>query len=145
VLKYIPGTATLKRTRKTKAWEHRNMPTMYTPAHLRSTTDLTEFYEKPPQEMSRYELQELEHMMRLAENNEEDENDIEALEEFDEDGNSVSKLELFRASEEFKASADEIRKIQPMRIGIFKRYWSKFKFNKKRREVMVNMFDETDK
>ena len=32
-----------------------------------------------------------------------------------------------------------------MRIGVFKRYWDKFKFNKKRREVMVSMFDETDK
>lgn len=55
-LKYIPGTATLKRTRKTKAWEHRNIPTMYTPAHLKATTDMSEFYEKPPHEMSRYEL-----------------------------------------------------------------------------------------
>ena len=32
-----------------------------------------------------------------------------------------------------------------MRIGIFKRYWDKFKFNKKRREKLVEMFDETDK
>ena len=80
------------------------MPTMYTPAHLRSTTDLTEFYEKPPQEMSGYELQELEHMMRLAENNEDDEDDEEPQEAFDEDGNAISKLELFRATEEFKNS-----------------------------------------
>lgn len=51
------------------------MTAMYMPAHLRATTDMTEFYEKPPQDMSRYELQELEHMLRLAENNEEDADD----------------------------------------------------------------------
>lgn len=34
------------------------------PAHLRATTDMTEFYEKPPQEMSRYELADLEKFLR---------------------------------------------------------------------------------
>lgn len=33
---------------------------MYVPAHVRATVDMTEFYIKPPQDMSRYELQELE-------------------------------------------------------------------------------------
>jgi hypothetical protein len=55
-LKYIPGTATMKRNRKTKSWEHKNIPTMYTPAHIRASSDMTEFYEKAPHEMSRYEL-----------------------------------------------------------------------------------------
>jgi hypothetical protein len=32
-----------------------------------------------------------------------------------------------------------------MRIGIFKRYWTKFKYNKKRREHLVELFNETDK
>jgi len=32
-----------------------------------------------------------------------------------------------------------------MRIGVFKRYWDKFKYNKTRREYLINMFDETDK
>jgi hypothetical protein len=31
-----------------------------------------------------------------------------------------------------------------MRIGVFKRYWDKFKFNKRRRELLCEMFDETD-
>jgi len=31
-----------------------------------------------------------------------------------------------------------------MRIGIFKRYWEKFKYNKTRRESLVEMFDESD-
>lgn len=55
-LKYIPGTAQMKRSRKTKTWEHRNVPAMYVPAHVRANSDLSEFYEKPPNEMSRYEL-----------------------------------------------------------------------------------------
>jgi len=32
-----------------------------------------------------------------------------------------------------------------MRIGVFKRYWDKFKYNKTRREYLIGMFDETDK
>lgn len=32
-----------------------------------------------------------------------------------------------------------------MRIGVFKRYWEKFKYNKSRREYLIEMFDETDK
>lgn len=31
-----------------------------------------------------------------------------------------------------------------MRIGVFKRYWNKFKYNKKRREVLMEMFDASD-
>lgn len=31
-----------------------------------------------------------------------------------------------------------------MRIGVFKRYWDKFKLNKRRRELLAEMFDETD-
>ena len=32
-----------------------------------------------------------------------------------------------------------------MRIGIFKRYWQKFKYNRSRRELLVGMFDAADK
>lgn len=54
---YIPGTAKLRRTnRKTKLWEYKQIPAIYHPIHVRQTVDLTAFYEKPPQEMSRYEL-----------------------------------------------------------------------------------------
>jgi len=31
-----------------------------------------------------------------------------------------------------------------MRIGVFKRYWDKFRYNKERRELLVEMFDEAD-
>ena len=61
---YIPGSAELPRTRKTKIWEYKQIPAIYTPVHVKQTVDMSEFYEKPPQEMSRYELQELEQFMR---------------------------------------------------------------------------------
>ena len=120
---------------------------MYTPAHLRATTDMSEFYERAPHEMSRYELQELENIIRLAETDEmgDDSDDESFADSIDENGNLVTKLDKFRATDGFKEAAAEVRKIQPMRIGIFKRYWDKFKFNKKRREKLVEMFDETDK
>jgi hypothetical protein len=46
---------------------------------------------------------------------------------------------------EYLETRDEIRQLQPMRIGVFKRYWDKFKYNKTRREYLIEMFDETDK
>lgn len=63
-LDYIPGTATQKRSRQSMPWEYKQIPTMYTPAHVRATTDMSLMYEKPPSEMSRYELQDLEKMMK---------------------------------------------------------------------------------
>lgn len=67
---YIPSTATQKRTKKTKRWEYKRIPTVWAPAHLRATTDFSEFYEKPPHEMSRYELEQLEQLMREYEEGE---------------------------------------------------------------------------
>ena len=43
------------------------MSPIYVPAHIRATTDLSEFYEKAPQEMSRYELKELERILMMTE------------------------------------------------------------------------------
>ena len=65
-LGYIPGTSTGKRSRKTKLWEYKNTPTMYTPAHVKATVDQSQFYIKAPSDMSRYELQELEKFMKIA-------------------------------------------------------------------------------
>ena len=60
----IPGHATQPKTRKTLYWEHRNLPTIYKPVTVNLQLDDTEFYYKTPQEMSRYELAELEAEMR---------------------------------------------------------------------------------
>ena len=55
-LDYIPGTSTVKKAQMGKKWHLKRMPAVYTPAHIRATRDLSQFYEKPPSEMSRYEL-----------------------------------------------------------------------------------------
>jgi len=144
---YIPGSATMPKTRKARVWEYRQIPAMYTPAHIRATTDFSAFYEKTPAEMSRYELTELERIMRMTE----EEIELAAVEEIakldnviDKNGKLLTRLEAYRISDEFTDLRDEIRKLQPMRIGIFKRYWDKFKYNKDRRETLVEMFDTAD-
>ena len=115
---------------------------MYTPAAVRAVTDFSEFYEKAPHEMSRYELNELERIIRIEDGLENEEEEI--LEEFDENGEPISKIDIFKKSDEYFELRAQIKKIQPTRIGVFKRYWDKFKFNRKRRELLVAMFDETD-
>ena len=64
------------------------MPAVWTPAHVRATTDLSEFYEKSPAEMSRYELQELERILKMEELGEEEEETGPT--NVDEDGNIIS-------------------------------------------------------
>ena len=65
------------------------MPAVWAPAHVRATTDLSEFYEKSPAEMSRYELQELERILKMEELGEE-EDEFDHVPAVDEDGNVMS-------------------------------------------------------
>jgi hypothetical protein len=62
---YIPGTATASRTRITKMWEYRAMPSVYMPANVRIAEDHSKYYIKTPQEMSRFEIAELERELRM--------------------------------------------------------------------------------
>lgn len=57
---YIPGTARLPKTKKTSIWEYKQVPAIYMPLHVRVTEDQTKYYLKTPQEMSRFEIAELE-------------------------------------------------------------------------------------
>ena len=63
---------------------------------------------------------------------------------YDDEGNLIDKSLLYRQTDEFLDTLAEIRKLQPMRIGVMKRYWDKFKYNKKRREHMIELFDSAD-
>lgn len=137
---YIQGTAAARRTRVTKNWQYKQIPTMYIPARVKAKTDLTLMYEKPPSQMSRYELQELERVIV-------DDEGATAAPELpkDADGKVEDREAVFRKSEEFHNTREEISKIQPLRIGIFKRYWKKFRYNRHRRELLIELFDETDK
>lgn len=117
---------------------------MYTPAHIRQTLDLTEFYEKPPSQMSRYELQELEQALKEEEMEESEEEEEEEEIVLDENGNPIDKEVLWRQTDEYKEVREELLKLQPMKVGVYKRYWDKFKYNKSRREHMIQLFDEAD-
>ena len=81
---YVPGTAKLPRTRKTTAFEHRRIPAMYMPAHIKATEDQSKYYMKTPQEMSRYEIAELEREFKELDEPEEfvDEQEMLESEEF---------------------------------------------------------------
>ncbi len=63
---------------------------------------------------------------------------------YDENGNLLSNEEAFRLSDEFKEIQEQIRRLQPTRIGIMKRYWDKFRYNKNRRQGLIEMFDASD-
>ena len=111
-LGFIKGTATPIKTRKTKVWQFKQIPTMYTPAHIKQTTDMSLFYEKPPSEMSRYELQELETLLRELEEGDENTSDEEEEEvTYDDEGNIIERLVLFKQTDEFMNNKDEIRKL----------------------------------
>lgn len=45
---YIPGTATVPRTRVTKVWELKRVPSIYIPLQVRLTEDMSKYYIKPP-------------------------------------------------------------------------------------------------
>jgi len=147
---YVPGTAKQNRTRKTKLFEYKRIPAMYVPTHVRANVDMSEFYMKPPHEMSRYELQKLERFLRLDDEGmllepEAAEFHIkEELQQFDENGEPLSKEEIFKQTHDFKEIQGQLRNLQPIRMGVFKKYWNKFKYNRQRREYMVEVFDSAD-
>lgn len=66
------------------------------------------------------------------------------MDTFDEEGNLIDRLTLHRQTEEYKETVEEIRKLYPLRLSYFKRYWDKFKYNKARREHLVEIMDEAD-
>jgi len=57
---YIPGTAKLTRSRKTKVWEYKQIPAIYMPAHVKLGEDHSKYFLKSPSEMSRFEIAQLE-------------------------------------------------------------------------------------
>lgn len=48
VVPYIPGQASLPRTRVTKSWEYRNTPAIYMPTNVRMSEDQSKYYIKTP-------------------------------------------------------------------------------------------------
>ena len=63
----IPGTNKTNSRKSTTKEDYKRISPIYVPANIRSSTDLSEFYEKAPYEMSRYELKELERVLMMTE------------------------------------------------------------------------------
>ena len=63
---------------------------------------------------------------------------------YDEHGEHLSAEEAYRLTDEYKGLQAEVRRLQPMRIGVFKRYWARFKYNRNKREQLMEMFDAAD-
>ena len=145
---YIAGTATVRNSARVRChFEHRRIPTMYVPAYAKATVDFTEFYERAPHDMSRYELEEIQEQLRLEEQGIYDIYNDELLAHFGvtkEEADQMDKVELMKKTQYFQKVKEHMRNILPLRMGVFKGYWKKYRNNKKKRELLVEMFDEQD-
>ena len=124
---YIKGQAKLPRSRKTSVWEYKQIPALYIPAHAKVSEDYSKYFFKTPQEMSRHEIANLEQMLR----------------EIDEPDEFIADEEMW-ASEEFQDLKKQMLAFQPVRHGIFKIYFDKFQFNKKKREMLLQFIAESE-
>ncbi|CDW76047.1 ribosomal protein l28 containing protein [Stylonychia lemnae] len=124
---YIPGTAKLPKTKKTSAWEYRQIPAIYMPVKARLSDDMSKYYAKTPQEMSRYEISQLEQMLK----------ELDEPEKFFPD-------EYVFASQEYADLKEEMMKLQPIRHGVFKRYLEQYKYQKKKRETLLRAMEESE-
>lgn len=99
---YIPGTQKSNSTKKRTKEDYKRISPIYVPANVRATTDLSEFYEKAPQEMSRYELKELERILMMTEEDIAAETDKMTKELHDKYGDNLSPEEVYKLTDEYK-------------------------------------------
>lgn len=108
-------------------WEYKQIPAMVMPAHVKVSEDHSKYYLKTPQDMSRFEIGQLEQMLR----------------EIDEPDEFIPDEEMY-ASEEFKDLKAQMLAIQPIRHGMIKKYFDKFKYQKKKRELLLKLVDDSE-
>lgn len=85
---YVPGQATMPKTKTKRSWEYRHIPAIYMPMHVK-LMDHSAYYVKTPQEMSRHEILELEHELKMMD---EPESDVKEEQDYEtkEDGTLVN-------------------------------------------------------
>jgi hypothetical protein len=81
------------------------------PVHVKANEDQSKYFLKTPSEMSRFEISNLEQMLR----------------EIDEPDEFIPDEEMY-ASEEFKELKSQMLAIQPIRHSTIKKYFDKFKY-----------------
>ena len=130
----IAGQANLPRTRSTKYWEYRNVPAVYMPVTAKQRqVDQTEFYFKTPQEMSRYEIAELE--KEIQELNSAVDEDVTQTE---------AEVKAMRATPEYRRFLEKVKILQKMRHGVIKRYFDKHKYKKNNRNEIIAQAEESE-
>mmetsp|Transcript_17586 Transcript_17586/g.23756 ORF Transcript_17586/g.23756 Transcript_17586/m.23756 type:complete len:129 (-) Transcript_17586:2355-2741(-) len=125
----IPGHANLPKTRSTKYWEYRNVPSVYLPASANLQEDRTQYYIKTPQEMSRYEIAELEQELRELNEAKEEEEEEETITE-------AERKEMMK-DPAYRRFIEKMKMLQKMRHGVIKRYFDKFKYKRNHRNDIV--------
>ena len=97
------------------------------PAKSRIADDEARYYFKTPQEMSRFEIAELEQMLK----------------EIDEPDEFVADEEM-HATEEFKDLKKQMLLMQPIRHGVIRKYLEKYKYQKKKRDDILREVEATE-
>lgn len=124
---YIPGTAKMARSRKTTVWEFKQIPAVYMSAKVKVAQDDAQYYIKTPQDMSRFEIKELEQQIKL----------VDAPEV------SIPDDEIPKHPE-YIFLKDELRKLQPIRHGLIKRALEKVKYQRRKRETLLAHIETTE-
>jgi len=96
------------------------------PAGVNLQVDKTEYYLKTPQEMSRYEIAELEQELR----------EINDPEFSDGEENEMTSAEL-KKDPEHRKFIEQMKKLCKLRHGVIKRYFEKNKYKKTSRNEIV--------
>lgn len=109
------------------------MPTIYRPHAAKVKEDESEFYMKTPQEMSRYELAELEADMRaIAEGVDEDEEP------------TAAEIEEMKKDPLYHKMIEKMKQLQKLRHGVIKTYFEKHKYKKNHRNEIIQAAEETE-
>lgn len=102
------------------------MPSVYIPAHVRKNVDMTRFHERLPEDMTRNEVADFEHIMK------------------DPDYFRNKDITWKRNHPEWKQLKEELLKIQPQRHEVIKRYWDLNKKNPIARDAILKMAEQTE-
>ena len=114
-------------------WAYRNIPTIYKPVTANLQDDESEFYLKTPQEMSRYELAELEAEMRaMADGAEEEEDPTEA------------EIQELKKDPMYHKMLAKMKKLMVLRHGVIKDYFEKNKYRKASRNEIIEAAEESE-
>lgn len=130
----IPGHATQTKTKNSRYWAYKNIPTVYKPVTANLQEDETEFYLKTPQEMSRYELAELETEMRAV---------AEGLAEEEEEP-TAAELEEMKKDPLYQKMLVKMKQLMKLRHGVIKSYFEKNKYKKAYRNEIIQAAEESE-